>query len=259
MTSADGSEPARAALIAALQDGVIDPDLGVNVVDLGFVRQAGLEEGIASLVMTLTSPACPLTKVIEAQARTAVVGPLARELKIEWIWTPTWSPADITPEGREQLNAIGFSFGAPPRQLAGSRCPARPTWSGNSRQLVHERCEVIEGQALLGIGQRLIRRRVDLDEQAMSSCRTRGPCHRRDVPALSGAMAGVDDDRQVRSLPDDGDSGQIEGVTGGPLERPDATLAEDHLLIALRDDVLGRREPLLDRAGQAALEQHRTI
>ena len=118
MTSAPGAEPGRDALIAALQDGVIDPDLGVNVVDLGFIRQAGIEDGTASLVMTLTSPACPLTKVIEDQARTAVVGTLARELKIEWTWSPPWAPTDITPEGREQLNAIGFSVGGTTRKAS---------------------------------------------------------------------------------------------------------------------------------------------
>ena len=118
MTSAPGAEPGRDALIAALQDGVIDPDLGVNVVDLGFIRQAGIEDGTASLVMTLTSPACPLTKVIEDQARTAVVGTLARELKIEWTWSPPWGPADITAEGREQLNAIGFSVGGTTRKAS---------------------------------------------------------------------------------------------------------------------------------------------
>ena len=48
----------------------------------------------------------------EDQARSAVIGTLARELRIEWTWSPTWTPEDITPEGREQLTAIGFSFGA---------------------------------------------------------------------------------------------------------------------------------------------------
>jgi len=91
-------------LIAALQQTVIDPDLGVNVVDLGFIRHASIEEGTASLVMTLTSLACPLTKVIEEQARTAVIGTLMWDLKIEWAWGPAWSPQDI------QLTAIGFSF-----------------------------------------------------------------------------------------------------------------------------------------------------
>jgi metal-sulfur cluster biosynthetic enzyme len=99
------------ALIEALRNEVIDPDLGVNVVDLGFVRHASIDAGTASLVLTLTSPACPLTKVIEAQARTAVVGRLATELRIEWAWNPSWSPQDVTPAGREQLSAIGFSFG----------------------------------------------------------------------------------------------------------------------------------------------------
>ena len=66
----------------------------------------------------LTSPACPLTKVIEDQARKAVIGTLARELQIEWTWSPTWSPQDITPEGREQLTAIGFSFSDPDRKAS---------------------------------------------------------------------------------------------------------------------------------------------
>jgi metal-sulfur cluster biosynthetic enzyme len=70
------------ALIQALRENVIDPDLGVNVVDLGFVRRASIEDDTARLVMTLTSPACPLTKLIEDQARTAVIGTLARELLI---------------------------------------------------------------------------------------------------------------------------------------------------------------------------------
>jgi metal-sulfur cluster biosynthetic enzyme len=111
MTPADGAA-AVDALIEALRNEVIDPDLGVNVVDLGFVRQASICGGTASLVMTLTSPACPLTKVIEDQARTAVVGTLARDLRIEWAWSPSWSPGDVTPAGREQLCAIGFSFAA---------------------------------------------------------------------------------------------------------------------------------------------------
>jgi metal-sulfur cluster biosynthetic enzyme len=115
MTSADSRHD---ALIEALRDGVIDPDLGVNVVDLGFVRQASIDAGTARLVMTLTSPACPLTKVIEDQARAAVVGALAAELRIEWAWNPSWSPRDVTPAGREQLSAIGFSFPAADRRAS---------------------------------------------------------------------------------------------------------------------------------------------
>jgi len=109
---------AREALLAALRNEVIDPDLGVNVVDLGFVRQASVEDGVAFVVLTLTSPACPLTKIIEDQARSAVIGKLASELRIDWSWTPSWSPRDVTSAGREQLTAIGFSFGAADRRTA---------------------------------------------------------------------------------------------------------------------------------------------
>jgi metal-sulfur cluster biosynthetic enzyme len=112
MADSDAAVATSDALIEALRSSVIDPDLGVNVVDLGFVRRASISGGTASLVMTLTSPACPLTKVIEDQARSAVVGTLAAELRIEWAWSPSWSPRDVTPAGREQLCAIGFSFAA---------------------------------------------------------------------------------------------------------------------------------------------------
>jgi metal-sulfur cluster biosynthetic enzyme len=97
-------------LVEALRDQVIDPDLGVNVVDMGFIRAVRLDGDTQVLVMTLTSAACPLTKVIEDQARAAVAGAFARKLRIDWVWTPAWQPGDITESGRQQLAAIGFSF-----------------------------------------------------------------------------------------------------------------------------------------------------
>jgi metal-sulfur cluster biosynthetic enzyme len=99
-----------AELVEALRDGVIDPDLGINVVDMGFIRAIRRDGDTLVLVMTLTSPACPLTKVIEDQAAAAVAGVFAAQLRIDWEWTPAWRPADITGAGRDQLTAIGFSF-----------------------------------------------------------------------------------------------------------------------------------------------------
>ncbi|SDS04556.1 metal-sulfur cluster assembly factor [Corynebacterium timonense] len=93
---------------------VIDPELGINVVDLGLVYDAWIEEeGEATkavINMTLTSPACPLTDVIEEQASQAVVGNTAvDELELNWVWMPPWGPHMITDEGREQLRALGFA------------------------------------------------------------------------------------------------------------------------------------------------------
>jgi metal-sulfur cluster biosynthetic enzyme/ribosomal protein L22 len=90
---------------------VIDPDLGVNVVDLGFVRAVTIDEATAVITMTLTSAACPLTKIMEDQvrARLAAVHGVSGS-RVNWQWVPAWRPADITPDGRDQLRAIGFTL-----------------------------------------------------------------------------------------------------------------------------------------------------
>jgi metal-sulfur cluster biosynthetic enzyme len=97
----------------AMRD-VVDPELGINVVDLGLVYGVHLEEGdegtVALVDMTLTSPACPLTDVIEDQSRSALVGAgLVDELRINWVWNPPWGPDKITDDGRDQLRALGFT------------------------------------------------------------------------------------------------------------------------------------------------------
>ena len=100
----------QAAVRAALSD-VIDPDLGVNIVDLGFVRAVAIEGRTAVITMTLTSAACPLTHVMESQIRTGLAAlDCVEGFRVEWQWLPAWRPADITDSGREQLSAIGFSF-----------------------------------------------------------------------------------------------------------------------------------------------------
>jgi metal-sulfur cluster biosynthetic enzyme/ribosomal protein L22 len=100
----------QAAVRAALS-GVIDPDLGVNIVDLGFVRAVVIEGRTAVITMTLTSAACPLTHVMESQIRTGLAAlDCVEDFRVEWQWLPAWRPADITDSGREQLSAIGFSF-----------------------------------------------------------------------------------------------------------------------------------------------------
>jgi len=102
-------EPAR-AVRAALLD-VIDPDLGVNVVDLGFVRGVEMHGRSAVITMTLTSAACPLTSIMADQIRTRLDGLAGVDgFRIDWVWLPPWRPADMTASGRDQLRAIGFSF-----------------------------------------------------------------------------------------------------------------------------------------------------
>jgi metal-sulfur cluster biosynthetic enzyme len=92
----------------AMRD-VVDPELGINVVDLGLVYGIAVDDRIATIDMTLTSAACPLTDVIEDQARSALTGSgMVDDIKINWVWMPPWGPEKITEDGREQLRALGF-------------------------------------------------------------------------------------------------------------------------------------------------------
>src|SRR6266567_7102920 len=103
-----GLTPETEDLLEALRD-VVDPELGVNVVDLGLVYGVTLGgDGVATIDMTLTSAACPLTDVIEDQAASALEG-LVNDFRINWVWLPPWGPDKITEDGREQLRALGFN------------------------------------------------------------------------------------------------------------------------------------------------------
>jgi len=109
------SEPAATTAVADVADveealrDVIDPELGINVVDLGLVYGVHMEpDGEAVIDMTLTSAACPLTDVIEDQAASALEG-LTNGQRINWVWMPPWGPDKITEDGRQQLRALGFN------------------------------------------------------------------------------------------------------------------------------------------------------
>lgn len=92
----------------ALRD-VIDPELGINVVDLGLVYGIQIDQNNHAVIdMTLTSAACPLTDVIEDQSAQALEG-LVDGFRVNWVWMPPWGPEKITDDGKEQLRALGFN------------------------------------------------------------------------------------------------------------------------------------------------------
>ena len=112
-TSAPVAKAAVADVEEAMKD-VVDPELGINVVDLGLVYGTHVDDdNVATLDMTLTSAACPLTDVIEDQTRQALTtgpgGGLVKDFRINWVWLPPWGPDKITDEGRDQLRALGFN------------------------------------------------------------------------------------------------------------------------------------------------------
>ena len=100
---------ATAADVEEAMRDVVDPELGINVVDLGLVYGVAIDEqNRATIDMTLTSAACPLTDVLEDQTG-AVLSGVVESFTINWVWMPPWGPDKITDEGRDQLRALGFN------------------------------------------------------------------------------------------------------------------------------------------------------
>jgi metal-sulfur cluster biosynthetic enzyme len=109
-TSGTPATPANVADVEEALRDVVDPELGINVVDLGLIYGITVDsEAQAIIDMTLTSAACPLTDVIEDQAATALEG-LVDGFRINWVWMPPWGPDKITEDGRDQLRALGFNL-----------------------------------------------------------------------------------------------------------------------------------------------------
>ncbi|GAB4086241.1 metal-sulfur cluster assembly factor [Myceligenerans cantabricum] len=106
---AAGGAPVNVADVEEALRDVIDPELGINVVDLGLIYGVQLDQNsFANIDMTLTSAACPLTDVIEDQSAQALEG-IVTGHRINWVWMPPWGPEKITDEGKEQLRMLGFN------------------------------------------------------------------------------------------------------------------------------------------------------
>jgi len=108
VTVAEGATLAVDDVTEAMKD-VVDPELGINVVDLGLVYGVHIGESSDVVIdMTLTSAACPLTYLMQEQTNMALEG-MVNDVAINWVWMPPWGPDKITPDGREQLRALGFN------------------------------------------------------------------------------------------------------------------------------------------------------
>ncbi len=84
--------------------GVIDPELLINIVDLGLIYAINLEEQVAKVEMTLTSPACPAGPQLVQQSKQALERlPGISTAEIKLVLSPPWSPARMTDEARDKL------------------------------------------------------------------------------------------------------------------------------------------------------------
>ncbi|MDF2443890.1 MAG: hypothetical protein JWR01_2093 [Subtercola sp.] len=104
-------EPAKFDQVEEALKDVMDPELGINVVDLGLIYDLGWDADNDALIisMTLTSAGCPLTDVLEEQTAEALDG-VVDAFRINWVWMPPWGPDKITDDGRDMMRALGFSI-----------------------------------------------------------------------------------------------------------------------------------------------------
>ncbi|MBL6633346.1 MAG: metal-sulfur cluster assembly factor [Thermoleophilia bacterium] len=90
---------------------VDDPELGINVVDLGLLYDIGVDAatGKVDLQMTLTSMGCPLTEQIIADVR-KYVEPLdgVTSVDVNWVWDPPWGPDKMTDDGKLMMKVMGY-------------------------------------------------------------------------------------------------------------------------------------------------------
>ena len=98
------AEPTSSEILDALR-GVVDPEMGINIVDLGLVYETGARDGDVRVVMTMTTAACPLgeSMVDEAEAviRRRVRG--VKSVSVQLVWEPAWQPSMMSAAAREQM------------------------------------------------------------------------------------------------------------------------------------------------------------
>ena len=84
---------------------VIDPEIGINVVDLGLVYEAEVGDGHVRVVMTMTTPACPLGESIAGEARTSIRHHVrgVKSVAVELVSEPPWQPSMMSSAARERL------------------------------------------------------------------------------------------------------------------------------------------------------------
>jgi metal-sulfur cluster biosynthetic enzyme len=103
MSQTRAPEAIRSHVLEALR-AVIDPEIGVNIVDLGLVYGIDVDARNVHVSLTLTSPACPLGEQVvrDAEDRLHGVEGLA-EVHVELVWQPAWTPERMSPYAKDIL------------------------------------------------------------------------------------------------------------------------------------------------------------
>lgn len=97
----EGPEALRTPVATALA-GVVDPELALNIVDLGLVYGVTIDDDRVHVRLTMTTPACPVAEVIIGDVEMALdrVVPTALTIAVEQVWEPPWTPDRLSASAR---------------------------------------------------------------------------------------------------------------------------------------------------------------
>ncbi len=88
---------------------VYDPEIPVNVYDLGFIYEIDIEDSKVDIKMTLTVPGCPMHSLITRQVRESILElPDVNEVEVELVFEPRWTPDKIKEDAKVRLRAMGY-------------------------------------------------------------------------------------------------------------------------------------------------------
>ncbi|MBI2972250.1 MAG: DUF59 domain-containing protein [Armatimonadetes bacterium] len=106
-TTADSDTVTRDQVIQTLQ-AVFDPEIPVNVWDLGLIYDLQVLENDVAIKMTLTAVGCPIGPQIAGEIENKLQSIGAETVKVEFVWSPPWTPARLTDDGRLALQSMGY-------------------------------------------------------------------------------------------------------------------------------------------------------
>jgi FeS assembly SUF system protein len=104
--AAEGDDALQEAVIEALKE-IYDPEIPVNIYDLGLIYNVEVNEGHAIVTMTLTTPHCPVAESMPAEVELRVGSvPGIGDAEVNLVWEPAWSPANMTDEARLEMGML---------------------------------------------------------------------------------------------------------------------------------------------------------
>ncbi len=102
--------PNKEEILAAISE-VFDPEIPVNVVDLGFIYGVEIEAGKVNVSMTLTIPGCPMHAILTREVKEAVAKlDGVDEVEVELTFEPRWTVDNITEAGKKRLREMGYNI-----------------------------------------------------------------------------------------------------------------------------------------------------